>query len=797
MKRIRGVVAFFLLAGLLSGVAAAEAGDEFWSSDFYRVGLVGDVHAFAEYDSVLVIGGDLTAAGDVLVEGLAAWDGTAWQAFAGGVDGSVAALLVHGGDLFVAGEFESAGGVAAHNVARWDGAQWHPLGPGGEEIEALVVHDGLLIALGDFSAAVGAPGAKLAAWDGVAWSPLGEGPQMGSVGRLHAAVVHDGNLVVGGSCGSAGPWEALAVWDGAGWSTPYPKPGDDQGLEDRAIGSLAVYQGELVAGGHFSHWEDADDYYRGVARWDGEAWVGLGHGLTAPTGIGTDAHSIRCLLAYDGDLIAAGTIGQIENENDCAGIARWDGAQWHAMDWGVGFDWMLSELNPVEAVALWQGQLFIGGYFPFAGADIDGECYNIARWEDDSWQAVGPWGWGQRYPMHGIAQYEGDVVVGGVRYAAQGLEPLGEMPGHGPRALLAHDGLLVAGGAFTSVGDVPALHVAAWDGESWSAIGTGVSAVVEALGTYQGELFAGQFRWTGTAWVNELQTDGPVYALLEWNGSLYAAGNFETARGVATPGIVRWDGVACHALGSGLTGGQGNGYALTIYAGDLVVGGSFYRAGGIEARYLAAWNGSAFRAVAPGLTGGVAFYGVYSLATYGPHLFAGGRFTGVDFELPHIGRFDGTQWQALGSGLTDHYDLNAFDLLVADHTLWVAGAFRSAGGRPSHHVAAWSDPAVLDPPSGVTEPRAAAILLAASPNPFNPRTTIAFTLPQAGEAVLAVYDLAGRRVATLVDGAVDAGPSSMDWDGRDGAGRAVPSGVYLVRLSSGGTVQRCQVTLVR
>ncbi len=786
-----GVIASCLLVGFLAAVAAAAPGDEFWSSGYYRVGLAGPVRAFAEYDGMLVIGGDLTAAGGVPVAGLAAWDGTAWQAFAGGVDGSVAAMLVHDGHLFVAGAFESAGGVAAHNIARWDGGQWHPLGAGGNGIEALVVHDGHLVALGDFSATLGAAGAKLAAWNGTSWTALGAGPSMGSVGSLHAAVVHDGTLVVGGSWDTTGPFHLLAAWDGAAWSTPYANPGEYGGVfEDWEIRSLAVYQGALVAGGHFRHdSEPAGDFFTGVARWDGSAWVGLGHGLAAPTPVETDAHRISCLFEFAGDLIAGGTICQIDLPWDVTGIARWDGTQWHDMEMGFG--------GSVAAAIAWQGQLIVGGDFRVTGVNRDEDCNNIARWVGGSWQSMGPWGWGQPYPMHGLAQYGGDVIVGGVRYTAQGPEPLGDMPSYRPLALLAHDGLLIAGGSFTSVGAVPALHVAAWDGVSWSAMGSGVSTVVEALGTYRGEVFAGPFRWTGSAWVNELQTNGPVYALCEWNGDLYAAGDFSTARGVAAAGIVRWDGTACHGLGTGLTGGTADGYALAIYGGKLVVGGSFYYAGGIAAWHIASWDGTAFGNFAPGLRGLSSSYGVYSLAVAGSQLFAGGRITHVDFDLGGIGRFDGAQWHTLGSGLAEDPDLNAFDLLVADHTLWVAGAFHSAGGRPSSHVAAWSDPAVLDPPSGVTVPPAAVASLTASPNPFNPRTTISFTLPHAGDAKLAVYDLAGRRVATLVEGPLPEGPTSLDWDGRDDAGRAQPSGVYLLRLRQAQTIRSCRVTLVR
>lgn len=795
-----GVLASCLLALLLTPATAAAPGSEFWSSDYFRVGMAGRVRAFADYDSLLVIGGDLTAAGSVLVDALAAWDGYAWQAFAGGVDGSVAAMLVHDGDLFVAGAFGSAGGVAAHNIARWDGGQWHPLGAGGEGIEALVVHDGRLVALGDFSATVGAAGAKLAAWDGAAWTALGDGPSMGSVGSLHAAVVHDGTLVVGGSWTSNGPFNLLAAWDGAAWSTPYANPGEYMGpLEEWEIRSLAVYQGALVAGGHFSYgvWT-TEDYFTGVARWDGAAWVGLGHGLSAPTPFETDAHSIRCLFEFAGDLIAGGIIGEIGGST---GIARWDGAQWHDMDLGVGQGWDNYSVGTVDAAIAWRERLIVGGDFHAAGVDHAVECNYIARWQDDTWHAMGPWGWGQQYPMHGVAQFGGDVIVGGVRLTPQGPGPLGDMPAYAPLALLAHDGLLIAGGMFTSVGDVPALHVAAWDGASWSAMGSGVPAVVEALGTYQGDLFAGPFRWTGSAWVNELQTNGPVYALCEWNGDLYAAGDFSTARGVPAAGIVRWDGTFCHALGSGLThlnGNQMDGYALAVYGGDLVVGGNFYRAGGVAAWHIASWDGAAFHDFAPGLRGANSWYGVYSLAVSGSQLFAGGRITHVDLDLVGIGRFDGARWHTLGSGIAgDASDLNAFDLLVADRTLYIAGAFHTAGGRPSSHVAAWSDPAVLDPASGVTVTPTAAVSLTASPNPFNPRTKIAFTLPRAGDAVLAVYDLAGRRVATLVEGPLPAGPTSLDWDGRDDAGRVQPSGVYLVHLRQAQTIRRCQVTLVR
>jgi hypothetical protein len=83
------------------------------------------------------------------------------------------------------------------------------------------------------------------------------------------------------------------------------------------------------------------------------------------------------------------------------------------------------------------------------------------------------------------------------------------------------------------------------------------------------------------------------------------------------------------------------------------------------------------------------------------------------------------------------------------------------------------------------------------PNPFNPRTTIKFDLPVAGAVRLAVFDLAGRLVRTLVGEQMAPGNHEVLWDGRDGSGREVGSGTYLARLDFGGKIQTIRMGLVR
>ena len=84
-----------------------------------------------------------------------------------------------------------------------------------------------------------------------------------------------------------------------------------------------------------------------------------------------------------------------------------------------------------------------------------------------------------------------------------------------------------------------------------------------------------------------------------------------------------------------------------------------------------------------------------------------------------------------------------------------------------------------------------------SPNPFNPETQIAYQLPEAGKVWLAVYNLLGQNVRTLVHGPQDAGTYQLTWDGRDASGRAVASGVYLYRLEAGDYVAVRKMLLIK
>jgi hypothetical protein len=107
-----------------------------------------------------------------------------------------------------------------------------------------------------------------------------------------------------------------------------------------------------------------------------------------------------------------------------------------------------------------------------------------------------------------------------------------------------------------------------------------------------------------------------------------------------------------------------------------------------------------------------------------------------------------------------------------------------------------------NPTSGITAAgtpalRPAAALHGNAPNPFNPSTVIGYSVAEPAHVRLAVYDLGGRRVRTLVDEVEGAGERRAVWNGADDAGRPVASGVYFCRLEAGAVVETRRMVLVR
>lgn len=243
-------------------------------------------------------------------------------------------------------------------------------------------------------------------------------------------------------------------------------------------------------------------------------------------------------------------------------------------------------------------------------------------------------------------------------------------------------GLLYAGGRLVSAGGVTCQGVAAWNGTTWVAVGTGMFNTYD-LQVFNNELWgAGEpviRRWNGSAWVSTSPA-GQVhcYELTIYQGGLVAC----TVDAAQTGHVWSWNGSSWAQLG-----GTFNGKVLAIMesGGVLLAAGEFTSVGGTAANRIARWTGSSWVAVGTGANSYI-----NSLTRFGSQVVAGGAFTtmnGVAAEHIAAGAWDGANWtwSALGSGC----NAEVSDARVVSNVLVTLGAFTVAGGVVANRVAVW------------------------------------------------------------------------------------------------------------
>ncbi|MBL0061895.1 MAG: T9SS type A sorting domain-containing protein [bacterium] len=105
-------------------------------------------------------------------------------------------------------------------------------------------------------------------------------------------------------------------------------------------------------------------------------------------------------------------------------------------------------------------------------------------------------------------------------------------------------------------------------------------------------------------------------------------------------------------------------------------------------------------------------------------------------------------------------------------------------------------PTITDSPEVAEIPKTF-VLFQNYPNPFNPETTIEYALAARTNVKLEVFDVLGRNVVTLAEGARDAGIHRLQWNGKSNSGISVPSGIYFYRLVTPDIVQTRRMLLMR
>jgi hypothetical protein len=146
---------------------------------------------------------------------------------------------------------------------------------------------------------------------------------------------------------------------------------------------------------------------------------------------------------------------------------------------------------------------------------------------------------------------------------------------------------------------------------------------------------------------------------------------------------------------------------------------------------------------------------------------------------------------------------NALALIVTGTGKRVADAFEDGAARaPLLHVE-YTVPVALrgdgdaDPSAARIEAPAARLAAFVAPSPLDGVGTLHLELPRATEVRVRLYDVGGRRLRTLLDGAfLAAGRHRIGFDPRDPNGRALAAGVYFLLVEAGGEIARTRVTIV-
>ncbi|MBD3347671.1 MAG: DUF3459 domain-containing protein [Candidatus Eisenbacteria bacterium] len=164
------------------------------------------------------------------------------------------------------------------------------------------------------------------------------------------------------------------------------------------------------------------------------------------------------------------------------------------------------------------------------------------------------------------------------------------------------------------------------------------------------------------------------------------------------------------------------------------------------------------------------------------------NFSNTDYGTYRIGLPQPGDWHELLNSQATEYDGNGMENpgTITSEAVPQDGFGQSAVIQlPKMGLVVLAQGQQTDVPDGSAEMETAAAKIAgAHPNPFSPSTSITLALPSPTRAALSVYDASGRLVRTLATREFPAGRSSVEWDGRDGRGRRVATGVYFARLET-------------
>jgi len=706
------------------------------------------VNALAVVGNEVVVGGYFTSAGGVSANNVArfntqtnTWSSLGTGSSNGVSGGSVSALAVLGNEVVVGGYFTSAGGVSANNVARFNTQTntWSSLGTGSSNgvsntVTALAVVGNEVVVGGEFDSAGGVSANYVARFNTQTntWSSLGTGSSNGVSNTVTALAVVGNEVFVGGRFTSAGGVSANYVarfnTQTNTWSTL--GTGSGNGV-NYWVQALAVVGNEVVVGGFFTGAGGVSA--NRVARFNTQTntWSSLG------TGSSNGVNSYVYALAVLGNEVVVGGVFTSAGGVSANRVARFNTQTntWSSL--GTGSSNGVS--GGVRALAVVGNEVYVGGTFTSAGGV---SANRVARFntQTNTWSSLGT------------------GSSNGVNNDVSALAVVGNE--------------VVVGGNFTSAGGVSANYVARFNTQTntWSTLGTGSSNGV----------------------------NDRVFALAVVGNEVVVGGNFTSAGGVSANRVARFNTQTntWSSLGTGSSNGVNDRvFALAVVGNEVVVGGWFNSAGGVSANYVARFNTqtNTWSSLGTGSSNGVNDR-VFALAVVGNEVVVGGIFTSAGgVSANYVARFN-TQtntWSSLGTGSSNGVNDRVFALAVVGNEVVVGGEFTFAGGIASTFIARWNSGTSRVEQLSPTAPKTF-LLEQNYPNPFNPSTTIRYQLPVASEVKLEVYDVLGKKIATLVNERQSAGAYQVVWNAS-----GLSSGTYFYRLQAGTFVETKKMIMVK
>lgn len=482
-------------------------------------------------------------------------------------------------------------------------------------------------------------------WDNQ-FGPLGVNQNAYGVAVIGNKVYASGIFTAAGGIKTPG----VAGFDGTNW---FPLNG---GLPIPGGGSptviyLSADSNYLYAGGLFSSADDPTA--NNTARWDGTNWAGIGiKGLLGT--VKRNGNNVYFGGSFSGTTTVSST-----------NIIGWDGTNWFALGAGLGGSgYSLS--GGVLAIAFQGNNIYAGGSFSYSGAS---PMTNVAYWDGSAWHAMGnPF----RGAVNALQFYGGYLYACGsftnatllfTNVARWNGSVWSALPGGGANRSVtdfATDGTnLFMCGSFTTIGGIAATNVVSFDGSTWTPLNSGLHFFHNGLPT------ASKLCWA--------------------SNQLYVVGGFDRADNSGATCIARWDGANWWSVGGDTSKGIGGsldfvqGLCLITNSGSipagLYAGGLFPVAGKTNANCIAYFDGMNWNPLGDGVLGAFSSSPrVYSVATDGTYLYAGGNFTnaGAYTGIGGIAQWDGYNWYPLWSGLD--WTVNALAVDGYGY-LWVGGSF--------------------------------------------------------------------------------------------------------------------------